>query len=167
MKFAQASISENKTIHGALGNQNGRELNFGTIPSNYDFIIRAVNPYMRENISKIAIAGVNNNNIGYSQLCRNTLWKKARKYVSIGRIKEPCACDCSSFVSVVVNLAYKAIAGVWLPNYNIDVNACTTKNLLEKLINTGEFVGYAKGTTKPTNGDILLKVGKHTGIVVN
>lgn len=166
MRLAQASISENGTTHGALGNQNNKELNFGKIPNSFDFIIRANNPYMRKNIATIAITGVNNKHIGYSQLCRNNLWKKARKYLSIGGIKEDCACDCSSFVSVVVNLAYRSINGKWLPNYNIDINACTTRNLVEKLINTGQFVCFPYKKDNLSEGDIIVKVGKHTGIIV-
>ena len=166
MRLAQASISELGTTHGAMGNQNGKELNFGKISNNFDYIIRANNPYMRKNIATIAIAGVNNNNIGYSQLCRNNLWKKARKYLCLGKIKEHTACDCSSFVSVVVNLAYRSINGTWLPNYNIDVNCCTTKTMIDKLINTGQFVCFPYKKDNLCEGDIALKVGKHCGVVV-
>ena len=167
MNIAQASISELGTIDGENGNQTGRELNISKLKAgNWNKIIRPKNKTLAEYISKIAQAGVANKRIGYSQYKRNSLWREAKRFKSLGGITNKCACDCSSFVSVVVNLAYYALSMKWLPNYNIDINACTTKNLAKKLELTSEFEVLEFKLKDCKHGDIVLAEGKHTAIVI-
>lgn len=167
MNIAQASISELGTIDGKNGNQTGKELNIAKLKAGkWNKIIRPKNRTLAEYISKIAQAGVKNKHIGYSQFKRNSLWKEAKRIKSLGGITKNCACDCSSFVSVVVNLAYYALFMKWLPNYSIDFNACTTKNLAKKLEQTKEFEVLDFNLKDCKQGDIVLAEGKHTAIVI-
>ena len=167
MKIAQASISELGTIAGRAGNQNKRELNIRTYCGSCQYAIRFKNPDVAENLVQIAINCVMNTNIGYSQLNRNSLWKYARKHLCISRIVEKCDCDCSSMVSVCINLAWYSIHRCWLPNYNIDTNACTTRNMRQKLLNTGQFEIIPRPRKADLlEGDIVLNEGKHVAIIV-
>jgi len=167
MNIAQASISELGTIDGKNGNQTGKELNITKLKAEkWNKIVRPKNKTLAEYISKIAQAGVNNKRIGYSQYKRNSLWREAKHFKSLGGITNKCACDCSSFVSVVVNLAYYALYMQWLPNYNININACTTNNLAKKLELTGEFEVLDFKLKDCKCGDIVVAEGKHTAIVI-
>lgn len=167
MNIAQASISELGTIDGKDGNQTGRELNIAKLKAgNWNKIIRPKNKTLAEYISKIAKAGVANKHIGYSQYKRNSLWREAKRFRSLGGITNKCSCDCSSFVSVVVNLAYYALTFSWLPNYNIDINACTTSNLAKKLELTSEFEVLDFNLKNCKRGDIVVAEGEHTAIVL-
>lgn len=166
MKIAQASISELGKIDGRAGNQNGRELNIAKMHTKWNTIIRFKDDEIASNLSKIMIAAVNNMHIGYSQYKRNTIWKYAKKHLSMSRISEDCCCDCSSLVSVAVNLAWYSIYRAWLPNYNIDANACTTSNITSKLLNTGQFDVFPFQKDNVQIGDIVLKEGKHVAVVV-
>ena len=167
MKIAQASISENGTIDGLAGNQNGKELNIANFKGKWDYIIRFKDKQLREYVATIVKAGVNNKHIGYSQYKRNSLWRYAKKFKSLGNITINCSCDCSSLVSVVVNLAYYVKYKKWLPNYNIDANACTTQNMVSKLSITGQFeIIPFSSKDDVISGDIVLKEKKHTGIII-
>ena len=167
MNIAQASISELGTIDGENGNQTGKELNIAKLKAGkWNKIIRPKNKTLAEYISKIAQAGVANKHIGYSKYKRNSLWREAKRFKSLGGITIKCACDCSSFVSVVANLAYYALSMKWLPNYNIDINACTTTNLAKKLELTGEFEVLDFKLKDCKRGDIVIAEGKHTAIVI-
>lgn len=166
MKLVQASIAENGTINGLAGDQNTREVNISKFYGKWDFIIRFKDKELADNLATIAIAIANNNYIGYGQFKRNTLWKYAKKYCCIRDIKTKCCCDCSSLVSVGVNLAYYAKYKKWLPNYNIDVNACTTANMIGKLTRTDMFEVMPFNKNNLKRGDIVLRVGKHTAIII-
>ena len=167
MRIAQASISENGTIDGKAGNQNGKELNIAPLTKGkWNKIIRFKYLDLAYYASIIAQAGVDNKRIGYSQFKRNSLWKEAKRVKSLGKINVNTSCDCSSFISVVVNLAHYARFKRWLPNYNIDFNACTTSNIAKKLYATGLFVVLDFDLKECKLGDIVVAEGKHTAIIV-
>ena len=168
MVIAQASINENgKITGGKLGNQNGKELNIKCVKkNNFKYILRFVNPQVQNNLALIAWIGAQNEHIGYDQTYRNTLWREAKKELSIGKIKVDCGCDCSSFVTVCAQLAYYSIFKEWLPGVDMSGNLPTTSNMIKKLRNTGRIVCYEK-KEKVLPGDILVTPGKHTAIVVD
>ena len=165
MQIAQASIAEDGTKNGKkLGNQK-KELNIVNYYGAWQYAIRFKRLDVAHNLALIAIAAVNNKMIGYSQLHRNTLWKYARACLSVGNIRTPCACDCSSLAAVCANLAYYSIFKKWLIDYN--GNLPTTRNIVKKLLATGAVTIIEKPLKEELKiGDILVNEGKHTIILV-
>ena len=108
-----------------------------------------------------------NANIGYDQLQRNTLLNKARKHnYDVSKVTEPCECDCSSLVSVAC-----MYAGIPESSLTLQGNCATTRTLRNCLKNTGKVdiyttIPYLAKTDKLRRGDILIKEGSHTAVVV-
>lgn len=168
MLILQASISENGTVNGKAGDQTKKEVNESKLKTmNWDYALRFKKELLAESLVKIARAAVFNENIGYSQgtkTNRNSLWVEAKKGPGIKFITKPCNCDCSSLVSVCVNLAYYSAYKKWL--LKLEPNCPTTKTLRKRLMETGMFEEIKLprlANLKP--GDILLNEGKHTCIV--
>lgn len=165
MLICQASISENGTVNGKAGDQTTRELNESTLKKrDWQYAIRFKNKNLRSALVKIIRAAVNNNNIGYSQKSRNTLWTKAKKYMSLGKITEKCNCDCSSLVTVCVLMTYYSVFKEWLfvPGRNLP----TTRSLRKTLMSTGMFEEIKLPRLANLKvGDILINEGKHTCVV--
>jgi len=97
-----------------------------------------------------------NNNIGYNQLERNSLYIEAKKVeLDISKISTPCGCDCSSLVSVCCICA-------GLPaSYFYHGNICTTYTLRNACLSTGKFSAltdkkYLTQKDYLKRGDILL-----------
>lgn len=168
MKIAQASIDERGKISGGkAGNQSGRELNISTNNSKWEYAIRAKDPKVRKNIPIIAKAGVNNRRIGYNQARRNDLWNQAKHFLCIGGIYINTSCDCSSFVTTVLELAHYSINGKWLP-LDISNNCLTTSNMRSKLLSTGLFEVIKNPNKEDIQvGDVLLNESKHCSIVIS
>ena len=165
MQLAQASIAEDGTKNGKLLGNQKKELNIVNYYGAWQYAIRFKRLDVAQNLAAIAKAGVYNKMIGYSQLHRNTLWKYARACLSIGNIRTPCACDCSSYASVCANLAYYSIFKKWLIDYK--GNLPTTRNIVKKLLATGAVTIIEKPLKEELKlGDILVKTGKHCTIIV-
>lgn len=107
-------------------------------------------------------AACENENIGYNQSQRNTLYNASKQYAfDCAKVDEPCECDCSSLVRVCVLYS------------GIKVNDFNTTSEPTRLLATGEFeemVGeeYTDSYKLLKAGDILCtKVKGHTAIVLN
>ena len=107
-------------------------------------------------------AACENDNIGYSQAKRNTIYTASKPYdFDCAKVDTPCECDCSSLVRVCVLYS------------GIKVNDFNTASEPTRLLATGEFdemVGeeYTDSYKKLKAGDILCtKVKGHTAIVLN
>lgn len=107
-------------------------------------------------------AACENDNIGYSQAKRNTLYTASKPYgFDCAKVEEKVECDCSSLVRVCVLYS------------GIKVNDFNTASEPTRLLATGEFdemVGeeYTDSYKKLKAGDILCtKVKGHTAIVLN
>lgn len=107
-------------------------------------------------------AACENDNIGYSQAKRNTLYTASKQYgFDCAKVDTPCECDCSSLVRVCVLYS------------GIKINDFNTASEPTRLLATGEFdemVGeeYTDSYKKLKAGDILCtKVKGHTAIVLN
>ena len=126
----------------------------------WSHVFRAKNPKVAENIAKTMEAACTNNNIGYDQSQRTTLYSYAEKCnFDLAKIIEKCECDCSSLVSVCVNAAGISISK---DMYTGNQKAC--------LQATGKFdvLTESQYLTKPDylkRGDILLGPG-HTAVVL-
>lgn len=163
--FAWASIGENgKATGGKPGDQTGGEVKVG----NYywfgqDEVIRFKSVLKGRKAGKIAKALANNRAIGYNQAERHTLYNLAKacgwnyKKTVKALNNKKVNCDCSSFCSTVINLAFgKQMVG-----------CCTTAMIVNACLKTKKFktmsVGYA--SEKWHKGDMPLKAGKH--IIIN
>lgn len=107
-------------------------------------------------------AACENDNIGYSQAKRNTLYTASKPYgFDCAKVEEKVECDCSSLVRVCVLYS------------GIKVNDFNTASEPTRLLATGEFdemVGeeYTDSPNKLSAGMILCtKVKGHTAIVLN
>lgn len=171
VKIAQASINEKgKITGGKFGNQNGKELNIIKLQkNNFKYTLRCCNPLVASVIAAVAELGVKNKHIGYGQAYRNSIWKQIKKMdvPHVAYIKEDCECDCSSFVSTCVLLAWYFIFGEWL-QLGQEANLPCTSNMINRFKSTGKFVCLQKTKLEDLKkGDILLNPGKHTVVVVS
>jgi hypothetical protein len=167
IKIGHASISENSSVNGAAGDSTGREVYI-----NGDFDINSLKPnvLLRPNTATLANAsakaceaGCENNNIGYSQNGRNTLYNlaKANGY-NLGDVGL-CNTDCSAFMTVC------AIAGGSKITYGS--NAPTTTNMRTRFKQSGDYSiltdsKHLTMTDYLKRGDILVCEGSHTVMVL-
>ena len=158
--IGNARISERGTVNGAKGDQTGKEVMIQTWASGgrWSYVIRPKSATVAKKLADAMIAACKNNNIGYSQADRLSLYKLASKngwnLAKVGK----CNCDCSSLVAVCCNAA-----GVKIPS------TIYTGNELNFLKSTGKFdiftgVSYTQSSAHLKAGDILLRSG-HTAIV--
>ena len=167
IKIGHASISEHGTAYGDAGDSTSREV---YIIENYN--ISNIDPYivLRPKTSAIAaksvsacIAGCNNDNIGYSQSTRNTLYNLAKGLGFDLSQVGLCNTDCSAFMTVC------AIAAGARITYGS--NAPTTSNMRTRFSQSGDYevLTNTKYTTKTDflkAGDILVHENTHTVMVL-
>lgn len=151
VKIGHASIDENvKTYGGKAGDQNGKEVytrNWYKHSKGWR-VFRAKDPVKAEKIALAMQAACDNDNVGYDQYQRNTLYAQAEKVgFDVSKVATACETDCSALVRVCC--AYAGILG--LPS------GFRTRNMPTNLMNTGEFVEL-KGS-KYTDQDIYLGRG--------
>lgn len=160
-KVAYASISENGTINGKVGDQTGKELK---VRDYYEF---GQTYYFRFNSSNdawwmadIARRIVLNDNVGYGQNDRTTLFNllKSNGWQS-SKINKKVNTDCSELVVCAFNCIYEKV---------LLASNTYTGNLKTRLEATGKGTIHkiTKGY-KPMAGDIVFKPNKHAVIVCN
>lgn len=168
VRIGHASIGDKgKVKGGTAGDQTGREVCIRSwYNGKWGFLARAREAEVAEKIAAACEAGCANGNIGYDQNQRNTLNKRAKQVgYDLSKIDIPCETDCSAFVSVCVQAA-----GVEVPCSG--GNAPTTSTLKTVLRETGAFdiytAGcYLTGSAYLRRGDILVRPGKHTVMVLD
>lgn len=166
VKIGHASISENGNAgwdgKAKAGDQTGKEVctrDWYNKP--WTAVIRPNDAAVAEKIAKAAEQGAANNNIGYDQSQRTTLYTQAKACGwDLSKIKTACETDCSAFVAVCVNAAGIAVS-----------KDIYTGNELSALKNTGKFTvytssAYVGSSDQLKRGDILLGSG-HTAIVLS
>ena len=144
------------------GDQTGKEVCKRTWYS-YPWIavIRPKDPAVAERMATCCEQGCDNDNVGYDQSDRTSLFVQAKKVdFDLSKIKVKCNADCSSFMSVCANAAGIKVS-----------KDMYTGNELETLRATGKFTIYTSSeyTSKPDKlkrGDILLGNG-HTAMVLS
>lgn len=163
--IGHARIDENgKITNGKAGDQTSKEV----VVSGYYVhskgwrVFRAKDAAVREKIAEAMRKACNNDNIGYDQYQRNTLYNLAAKVgFDVGRVTTPCETDCSALVRVCC-----AYAGVMLPDFN-------TSSEAKVLLDSGAFTEMtgSKYTTSENyllKGDLLVTVSKgHTAAVLD
>lgn len=173
MRIAHASIDErNQARNGAAGNQTGKEVCIRQWYNKpWTVLIRHPDRIVREKIATMAEALASppaNALIGYDQNERNTLHDISRlyNYDILGFIGSgtKCETDCSAFVTCVC-----IYAGIKDLEYT--GNAPTTSTMKSVYKKAGFEIITDKAVTSSieflTKGDILLKPGAHTVIVLD
>lgn len=159
--IGNARIAETGGVNGAKGDQTKREvmLQDWNTGGTWEYVFRCKDSKKAAKIAAAMKAACKNNNIGYSQADRRSLYNivsaNGWKIAKAGK----CNCDCSSLVAVCVNAAGIKVS----PDMY-------TGNELKLLKATGQFTTYTgitftKSSAKLKAGDILLRNG-HTAIVV-
>lgn len=173
MRIAHASIDENKHAKGGqAGNQNGREVCIREwYRKPWTIALRHPDRLVREHIATVAETLASppyNTLIGYDQNERNTFHTVARRLgydlLEFINAHEPCETDCSAFVTCIC-----LFAGVKQLEY--DGNAPTTSTMKSvfkragfNVLTEGKYVDQVDYLSK---GDILVKPGSHTVIVLD
>ena len=166
VRIGHASISEKGTITGNAGDNNGKEVcirNWYQHSSGW-VVLRCKNAAKREKIAEAMEKACKNDNIGYDQNQRDTLYNNVKdKGFDPSKTTKKVETDCSALVRVCVAYAYgKDIAG------NI-----RTVSEPSMLVNTGEFTKYTsdkycKSSDYLMRGDILCTpVSGHTVVVLD
>lgn len=167
VRIGHASIDENgKAAGGAGGDQNGREVLVRQwYEKPWNVLLRPVRPEVAEKSARMCEAACANENIGYDQHGRNTLYTKAKAVgFDLAAIDTACECDCSSLMHVC------AIAGG--ANLTYGSNGHTTRTMVKEFVASGEYVKltgseYLTSDRLLKRGDILVKEGSHTVMVLD
>lgn len=164
--IGHASIDENgKAAGGKGGDQTGKEVvSRSWYGGGWNVLLRPARVALAERSAKACEAACANQNIGYDQGGRNTLYQKAKAAdFRLQDIDTACECDCSSLVHVC------AIAGG--ANLTYGSNGHTTRTMVREFINSGDYVKltdskYLISDKYLMRGDILVKEGSHTAMVL-
>lgn len=165
VKIGSARIDENKNAKGGkAGDQTGKEVSFQNWYKHSKGwrVFRAKNISIANLIADDMEYACLNNDIGYDQNQRGTLYSVSKPYgFNCKKVNKKCECDCSSLVRVCC-----AYAGIMLPNFR-------TSNEASILLNSGYFVEmkgkkYTDSSDYLMRGDILVtKTQGHTVIVLD
>lgn len=162
VKIGHARISENNSIDGIKGDQTKKEVCITDyIYDNWIAVYRPKSTKAAETIARKCEEACRNDNIGYSQYSRYSLFNEVcNNNYNIKDLKKPCNCDCSSLVMVCCRAANITVPKA-MYTYSMDNDLMKTGNF-EKLTN----VKYRSISRYLKRGDILLKAG-HTAIVLS
>lgn len=169
MKIGHASISENNNNgrdgRARAGDQTGKEVCIRTFyVKPWKYLLRCKDSTKAEIMASACEWICNSNLVGYDQSQRNTLHNEMVKLnYDYKKLKTPCECDCSSFMTVCAE-----IAGIF-PKYNGN-NAPVTANMVKLFEQTGFFEVFTSGINEEKNlrrGDILVGApNTHTVMVL-
>lgn len=151
-----ARISENGTITGNQGDQTGREVCKQTLSSSGTWTRVLRPPRNAQIIVKQALAAAANDNIGYDQYQRTTLYTAARAVnFDLSRVGK-CECDCSSLVAVLcIAAGFDVSPDIYTGNECAALVAAGFANL-----------SFSSEKSKVIPGDVLWRKG-HTAVVVD
>lgn len=163
VRIGHASIDENGHARGGkAGDQTGREVCVRTWYNKpWIAVIRPNDKKVAEKIAKAMEQACANNNIGYDQNERTTLYAQAKaKGWDLSKITTKCETDCSALVAVCVNAAGITVS-----------KDIYTGNEKQALVNTGKFKAhtdkkYLTSDKYLKRGDILLADG-HTAVALS
>lgn len=157
-----ASQSEKRSVNGRKGDQTRKEVRLGHY---YDFgqteFIRFKSKMRGKKAARAMIAICKNDNIGYGQNDRTTLFTQSREIgwnlKKISQIKK-CNCDCAEICACAINFAYRKEI---VPSY------ATTRSLkwLTVVTHPKKFKTVSV-IRKKQAGDMPLAAGKHVIMIV-
>lgn len=163
IKIGHASINENGNITGGkAGDQTGKEVCIRSwYNKGWNKVIRAKDTTIAEKIATAMEQACRNDNIGYNQSKRTTLFTLAKSVnFNLSKITTKCDTDCSALVAVCVNAAGISVS-----------KDIYTGNEAAALKNTGKFEiltdkKYLTSDVYLKRGDILLKEFSHTAVAL-
>ena len=166
--IGHASIDERgKASGGRAGDQTGREVcTRSWYSKGWKYCLRPKSASVAERMAKACEQGCANNKIGYDQSQRNSLHYYAKRCgYNLAIINTKCETDCSAFMTVC------ALAG-GVSALEHSGNAPTTSTMVDKFRATGAFEvltdsKYLTGDAYLKRGDILVKPGSHTVMVLS
>lgn len=154
---------------GKAGDQTDKEVYINNWYNQYwNVVLRPNSDVLAEKIAKQCEAGCANNNIGYSQSARNTIYVEATKVgLDLAKITTPCNCDCASFVGTICVCAGLPSSAIYA-----DGNMPVTSNMRQRCTSTGMFSvltgeKYTRQKNYLKRGDILLNESQHVVIVLS
>lgn len=159
--IGHASISEQSTVNGTKGDSTSKEVCTRTWYSKpWGYMAIHPDANVREKHAKAIEQSCANNNIGYGQNDRNTLYTQAEKMnYDLSKITTKCNCDCSSLQNVAAMAS--GASGVTYGS-----NGWTTSNMKAYLQKAGykivEDGTYLKSADYCVRGAIYVKAGSHT-----
>ena len=164
VKIGHAHSDENaRASGGKAGDQTGKEIlvqDWYRRKDDWTIVFRAKEPTIAEKIAKAMEQACANNNIGYDQSQRTTLYTKAKEVGwDLSKIIDKCECDCSSLVAVCVNAAGVPVnKNMYTGSQKLVLEATEKFSILtnEKYLVIADYL---------KRGDILLGPG-HTAIVL-
>jgi len=166
--IGNASLDERGKISGGkAGDQTGKEVCIRSYYAKWDVVIRLKDKAMREKVADCMEMACKNILIGYDQGNRNSLLNYSRNVgYNPSKVTVPCETDCSSLVTVCC-----CYAGIREASLVVAGNCATTSTLRKRLQATGAvdvFTGkeYTMSDKKLVRGDILVREGHHTAVVV-
>lgn len=169
VKIGHASISENGTIRGAAGEQNGKEVftrNWYKHSKGW-YTLRCKNTAMRCLIAEAMEKACANPDIGYDQLENQTLWNNVKdKGFDPSKTTKKVETDCARLVRLCVQYACEKVGnGKTIPDFY-------TATLASTLVKTGLFEKltadkYCKQDNFLLRGDIQVTRSKgHTLVIL-
>lgn len=166
VKIGHAAIDENGNITGGTaGDQTGKEVkisNYYSPKGGWDYTIRAKSRMIAFDMATVCRALCSDDKVGYSQGARNSLHNELKAIgYDIKRLSEmkKCNTDCSAFM-----VACAITAGAKSMEYT--GNAPTTRTMRKAFAESGDFM-ILDGDENPLIGDIRVKEGVHTVMIVN
>lgn len=170
VKIGHASISENGTIRGTAGDQNGKEVctrNWYKHSKGW-YTLRCKNTAMRCMIAEAMEKACANNQIGYDQNENDTLWDNVKnKGFDPSKTTKKVETDCARLVRVCCQYACEQVGnGKTIPDFY-------TATLANTLVKTGLFEKltadkYCKQDNFLLRGDIQVTRSKgHTWVVLS
>ena len=168
--IGHASINENgKASGGKAGDQTKKELCTRYWYSKpWSVLLRPKDSTMAEKIAIACEQACANENIGYDQGQRNTLYTQAKAVnFDLSKITTACECDCSSLACICA-----IAAGAPAEKLYVGGNMGTTRTMRSYFKNTGMFEiltdsKYLTTSDYLKRGDIVVNEGSHTFIVLS
>ena len=152
---------------GSAGDQTGKEVYVnGWYQQGWNVVLRPKSDVLAEKMARQCEAGCANNNIGYSQSTRNTIYVEAQKVgLDLAKINTPCNCDCSSFIGTICVCAGLPASAFYSGNMPV------TSTMRDCCTSTGQFdvlsgSKYTKQKDYLKRGDILLNESAHVVMVL-
>ncbi len=162
IRIGHASIDENgKVSGGKAGDSTKKEVCVRQWYSKpWQYYLECTDKRIAEIAATYMEQICNNDNVGYDQSERLTLYNQLKKHKDVSKLT-PCECDCSSLVACCYIMA----------GLNISP-ACTTRNLRNVLLSTGKFTPYIDPQHIITDknakrGGIFLKEGSHVAMALD
>lgn len=165
VKIGHANISENGKINGKKGDSTGREVTIRDwCDKEWNVCLRPRSAELAEKSAKACEECCANDNIGYGQADRNSAYESYKKVGKVSKIGLSNV-DNSSFMTLC------AIAG-GCKKLEYKGNAPTTSTMRKAFSATGEYdvftdKKYLTSDRYLKRGDILLKEGQHTVMVLS